>query len=77
MLASRSGGYKQTSSPKRGGNLPPVVKMKDMKDIKIGDRVRFGRNTGEYRGQFDKLNIAMVLVGNRLYYVAFEKIEKL
>jgi hypothetical protein len=54
-----------------------VVKMKDMKDIKIGDRVRFGRNTGEYRGQFDKLNIAMVLVGNRLYYVTFEKIEKL
>ena len=51
--------------------------MKDMKDIKIGDRVRFGRNTGEYRGQFDKLNIAMVLVGNRLYYVAFENIEKL
>lgn len=39
--------------------------------------VRFGRNTGEYRGQFDKLNIAMVLVGNRLYYVTFEKIEKL
>jgi hypothetical protein len=37
----------------------------------------FGRNTGEYRGQFDKLNIAMVLVGNRLYYVTFEKIEKL
>ena len=32
---------------------------------------------GEYRGQFDKLNIAMVLVGNRLYYVTFEKIEKL
>jgi hypothetical protein len=54
-----------------------VVKMKDMKDIKIGDPVRFGRNTGEYRGQFDKLNIAMVLVGNRLYYVTFEKIEKL
>ena len=49
----------------------------DMKDIKIGDPVRFGRNTGEYRGQFDKLNIAMVLVGNRLYYVTFEKIEKL
>ena len=48
MLASRSGGYKQTLGPKRGGNLPPVVKMKDMKDIKIGDRVRFGRNTGEY-----------------------------
>lgn len=47
-----------------------------MKDIKIGDPVRFGRNTGEYRGQFDKLNIAMVLVGNRLYYVTFEKIEK-
>lgn len=29
MLASRSGGYKQTSSPKRGGNLPPVVKLKN------------------------------------------------
>lgn len=46
-----------------------------MKDIKIGDPVRFGRNTGEYRGQFDKLNIAMVLVGNRLYYVTFEKLK--
>lgn len=29
MLASRSGGYKQTSGPKRGGNLPPVVKLKN------------------------------------------------
>lgn len=63
--------------PEAWRHLPPVVKMKDMKDIKIGDPVRFGRNTGEYRGQFDKLNIAMVLVGNRLYYVTFEKIEKL
>ena len=51
--------------------------MKHIDDLKVGDIVKFDRSIGEYRGQFDNLNIAMVLVGNRLYYVAFKKIEKL
>lgn len=51
--------------------------MNHIEELKIGDTVKFDRTIGEYRGQFENLNIAMVLVGNRLYYVAFEKIEKL
>ena len=51
--------------------------MKHIDDLKIGDKVKFGRTIGEYRGRFDNLNIAMVLADNKLYYVAFEKIEKL
>ena len=51
--------------------------MNDNQNLKIGDLVRFGRDIGEYRGQFDNLNIAMVLVNNRLYYVSYDKIEQL
>lgn len=51
--------------------------MKHIDDLKVGDIVKFDRSIGEYRGQFDNLNIAMVIANNRLYYVAFEKIEKL
>lgn len=53
-----------------------------MKDIKIGDPVRFGRNTGEYRGQFDKLkcnmepslNIRSFRIGNLVYNPHLERI---
>lgn len=45
--------------------------------MNIGDKVKIGREVGEYRGRFDGLDIAMVLVGNRLYYVHFSKLEKI
>ena len=51
--------------------------MNYINNLKIGDKVKFGRTIGEYRGRFDNLNKAMGIANNRLYYVAFEKIEKL
>ena len=60
--------------------MSPLKKDKTMKhidDLKVGDIVKFDRCIGEYRGRFDNINIAMVLVNNRLYYVPYDKIEQL
>ena len=52
--------------------------MKGKEFFRIGDNVRFGSISGEYRGIFCD-DIAMVLAGreSRLYYVSVRRLSKI